>query len=176
MVGFDREKFKDAMHYVIAKAGDHGGFGATKIYKALWFAEGKTFLLTGQPMFNAEYTRDQFGPRPKLGMQIREELVAEGRIRTWKDRYYNRVQWRFRALTVPDMRRFNRDEIQTLDYWTKHIDEDHTAASISEESHDYAWEIAKQGDPLPIHAFLASRWRDPTDEELDRARKRWASR
>jgi len=28
------------MHYVIALAGDHAGFGATKIYKALWFAEG----------------------------------------------------------------------------------------------------------------------------------------
>src|SRR5262249_36624697 len=30
------------------------------------------------------------------------------------------------------------------------IDKEHTATSISEESHDYAWDIAKMGEELPL--------------------------
>jgi hypothetical protein len=57
----------------------------------------------------------------------------------------------------------------------RHIAEDHTAESISDESHDYAWEIAKMGEPLPYYSFLASRLRDPTEDELRKARGRTGS-
>jgi hypothetical protein len=173
---FDREKFKDAMHYVVALAGDHPGFGATKIYKVLWFAEGQIFMLQGRCIYNAEFVREKFGPVPRLAMPIRQELSKEGRVRIWQDRYHNRMQWRFKSLRRPDTRRFSSAELDALKHWTTHVDEDHSATSISDESHDYAWEIAKMGEPLPVHAFLASRWRDPTDEELESARKRFAGR
>lgn len=173
---FDREKFKDAMHYVVALAGDHPGFGATKIYKALWFAEGQIFMLHGRRIYGARFVRQEHGPVPKAAMPIRQELADERRVRIWQDRYHNRMQWRFRSLREPNTERFNKDELDALRYWTQHIDEDHTAQSISDESHDYAWEIAKMGEELPIHAFIASRWRDPTDEELEGARKRFAGR
>lgn len=171
---FDREKFKDAMHYVIALAGDHPGFGATKIYKVLWFAEGQIFMLHSHGIYNAEFVRKEHGPVPRLAMPIRQELANEGRVRIWQDRYHNRMQWRFKSLRPPSTARFAQSEIDALRHWTTYVDEDHTAQSISEESHDYAWEIANMGEVLPIQAFLASRWRDPTDEELESARKRYA--
>lgn len=173
---FDREKFKDAMHYVIAKAGSHPGFGAIKLYKVLWFSDAKTFLLTGEPITGEEYIRRQHGPVPKHSLQIRSELEDEGRIKVWEDRYYNRPITRFKAQRPALTGRLSADERKTLDYWTKHIDEDHTSSSISEESHDYAWEIAKMGEVIPLYAFLATRWEDPTDEELERANKRMSGR
>jgi hypothetical protein len=168
---FDREKFKDAMHYVIAKAGGHRGFGATKLYKVLWFSDARTFMVTGEPITGAEYIREKYGPVPRLAMPMREEMAREGRVKIWMDN----GQWRFKALLGPSMGRFSASERQTLDWWIKHIDEDHTAESISDESHDYAWEIAKMGEVLPYHAFLASRWRDPTDDELADAKRRLGS-
>ncbi len=173
---FDREKFKDAMHYVIATAGDHPGFGAIKLYKVLWFSDAKTFQRLGAPITGEEYVRRQFGPVPKHGLQVRTELEQEGRIKIWEDRYFNRPITRFKSRCPSATSRMSRDEVLTLDYWAKHIDEDHSSSSISEESHDYAWEIAKMGEVIPMFAYLANRWEDPTDEQLAKARKRLAGR
>ena len=62
--------------------------------------------------------------------------------------------------------------MQIINYWITHIDEEHTAASISEQSHDYTWDIAEQGAPIPYEAVFATRTREPEDEELEWARKR----
>ena len=169
---FDREKFKDAMHYVIAVAGSRPGFGATKLYKILWFSEARAFVLYNRPLFRAAFIREKFGPVPKAAMPIREELVGEGRVKIWKERFGRSEQWQFRSLRPPSLDRFNDQERGTLNFWIKHIDEDHTAASISEQSHDYGWEIAKMGEVLPLHACLAQRMRAPSENELHKARGR----
>lgn len=169
---FDREKFKDAMHYVIAKVGARPGFGATKLYKILWFSEARTFVLTGKPMFGIEFVRQQFGPVPKNAMLYRKELIDEMRVRSWEETWDRHKQWQFRSLSPAPTARLNADEIKTLDYWAKHIDEDHTAQTISDQSHDYGWEIARMGESLPVYAFLAERLRDPTDVELASAKRR----
>lgn len=170
--GFDREKLKDAMHYVIATAGGRPGFGATKLYKVLWFSEARSFVLYNRPLFNATFVREKHGPVPKLGKIVREELVSDGRIKEWKDQSGNFAQWRFRSLMPASLDRFSQPERDTLHYWIQHIDKDHTAASISEQSHDYGWEIARMGEHLPLHAFLAERLRDPTEVEISAARSR----
>jgi len=166
---FDREKFKRLVHYVIAQAGGRPGFGATKLNKVLWFADARQYITTGQAITGADYIRQQFGPVPKLIMPIRDELVAEGKIRVDPpaSKY---VGWRFRSLRSPGDVGLTDKERQTVDYWIKHISEDHTADSISEESHDYAWEIAKMGEPLPYFAFLANRVREPNEEEIEWAK------
>ncbi len=78
---------------------------------------------------------------------------------------------RFVSLMPPLAVGFEGTEQQTVDYWIRHIADDHTANSISEESHDYAWEIAKMGEPLPYYAYLATRVREPNDEEMEWARE-----
>ena len=168
----EREKFKDALHYVIARASSRPGFGATKLYKVLWFANARTFCLTGEPIFETEFVREKHGPVPRDVMKMRGELVSEGRVKIWQDRFGDRPIWRFKSLAPPTTERFSSDEIKTIDYWIGHIDQDHTAVSISEQSHDYGWEIARMGETLPVHAFLAERLRDPTAEELERANRR----
>jgi hypothetical protein len=90
--------------------------------------------------------------------------------------FHNREIHRFKSKSPAIVSRFSRDEIAALDYWTKHIDEDHTAGSISDDSHDYAWEIAKMGETLPLYAFLAARLRDPVEADFERAKRRWGAR
>jgi hypothetical protein len=173
---FDREKLKDAFHYVIARAGGHPGFGAVKLYKVLWFSDSKTYVRRGTPITGEQYIRLQHGPVPKHSREIIAELESEGRVSARKAaRDY--AQWKFKSLRPASVNRFSHDEIAVLDHWIHVIDLEHTAQSISDETHeDYAWEIAKMGEPLPYFAFLANRLRDPTEEDLARARKRWGAR
>lgn len=170
-MSFDREKFKRLFHYIVWKAGKKDGFGATKLYKVLWFSEARTYVLTGKPIAGASYIREKHGPVPRLAVPIRKELVNEKAIKAWKDKYYDFEMWCFEALRPPDTSLFSDTELRTVNHWIKCIDEEHTAKSISDESHDYAWEIAKMGEELPFYAMLAERVREPSDEELERAKE-----
>lgn len=169
---FDREKFKNLMHYVIHRAGDRDGFGATKLYKVLWFSEARRFVLSGAPIADAEYIREKYGPIPRLGMKIRQELQEEGKIKQWQDRVYSREAWRFRSIKSPFPLIISDDEKSTVDYWIEHIDQEHTATSISDESHDYAWEVAQMREPLPFYAMLSERVRPAEGESLEWAKRR----
>jgi hypothetical protein len=54
-----------------------------------------------------------------------------------------------------------------VDWWIGHIDKDHTANSISEQSQDYTWEIARTSEEIPLYAVFAERIRAPRGKELE---------
>jgi hypothetical protein len=161
-MSFDRNKFKRLVQYIAWKAGKRDWFGATKLNKVLWFADARLFVLRGTPITGATYIREKFGPVPKQYMPIRSELEKDGLIKVTKEGALVRVV----AFERPDMSILTLDEIKTVDYWIDHIDRQHTAKSISDETHDYAWNIAGMGEELPLYAILAERIREPDDEEL----------
>jgi hypothetical protein len=167
---FDREKFKSLVHYVIARAGDRDGFGAVKLYKVLWFSDARAYMLTGNPITGENYIREKYGPVPVHALGVLQELSLDGMIRIWGDVHYNHRIRRFSSLTNPDRLALTNDQRSIVEYWIKHIAEDHTAESISEESHDLAWELAQLKEPIPYQAIFASRIRDPEGEEL-----KWAA-
>lgn len=169
---FDREKFKNLVHYVIWKTSGKDGFGATKLYKVLWFAEARAYVIRRQPIANAVYIKQKYGPVPEMGTLIRNELERDGLISQKKTNRGKYEEWVFRCLVPPVTGLLSETEKMDVDYWIKHIDLDHTASSISDFSHDHGWEIAKMGEVLPLHAILSERFREPNDQELDAARKR----
>jgi Protein of unknown function (DUF4065) len=164
---FNKSKFKLLVRYIAWKAGRRDWFGATKLNKVLWFADARLFILRGQPITGATYIREKYGPVPGQIMPIRAELEREGYIRVFEEGGLVRVT----AEAKPDMSAFTKDELQTIDYWIDHIDKEHTAGTISNASHDYAWDIAQMGEELPFYAILANRVRDPSDQESEKFRK-----
>ena len=163
----DFEKFKRAIHYIVWKAGNRPGFGATKLNKVLWFADARVYVLKGHPITGSKYIREKWGPVPNAIMPAKEALQKSGVIEIWKDR----GQERYRTQSRPDTTIFADYELKALNDWIDVIDREHTAASISEESHNYAWEIAIMGEELPLYAILAERVREPQGSELEWARK-----
>ena len=159
---FDRDKFKRLVHYVIWKAGKRDWFGSTKLNKVLWFSDTQSFALTGKPITGATYVREKFGPVPKAVMPVRAELEREGMIRLAHEGKLKRVT----ALAAPDMKSFTSSELAIVDWWIEHIATYETAASISDKSHDYTWQIAEMGEELPMVATFATRIREPNEEEL----------
>jgi hypothetical protein len=166
---YDAEKLRRLFHYVAWKAGRRDWFGATKLYKVMWFADARQYALTGEPITGETYIREKHGPIPRHAMQVRAELEASGAIKITKEGKLTRIV----ALTKPEVNSlFSPQELKTVDYWIEHIDKDHTASSISDETHDYAWQIAKTGEELPLNAIFANRIREPSDEEMQKFRKR----
>ncbi len=169
---YDRDRLKSLIHYVIWVAGGRAHFGAVKLYKVLWFADARSYNLRGKSITGAPYIREKWGPIPRDGMQLRNDLVHSGLIKQWQNQATGSLGWHFRALAPADVSWMRPDERQEVAYWIKHISENHTAESISEESHDYGWQIAKMREPLPFFSMLADRMRDPSPEEMDWAKRR----
>ena len=159
---FDREKFKRLVHYVIWKAGKRDWFGATKLNKVLWFSDTRAYALTGRSITGATYTRHQFGPVPKAIMPVRSELQREGTIVIGRQGKLERIT----SDSKPDMGSFDLSEMAIVDWWIEHIANEHTAASISDKSHDYTWQIASLGEELPMFATFATRIREPSKDEV----------
>jgi hypothetical protein len=165
---FDREKFKTFVLYVAWKAGRRDWFGATKLNKVLWFSEARAFVLHGNPITGATYIREKFGPVPRQMMPAQAELEREGKIRVFREGKLSRIT----ADSRPDMSQFSKQELQIIDYWIEHIDREHTATTISDKSHDYAWDIAHEGEEIPLFAILAERIREPNEQELERLKQK----
>lgn len=170
-MSFNHDRFKTLVLYVIWRTGDLRDFGATKLNKVLWFSDARAFEALGASITGETYVREKFGPVPVHIQEVLAELQGKGLIQSWIEPYFDFEVTRYRAHQPPDISAFSPDELGLIDWWIKHVAEQHTAASISEASHDYAWKIANPGEELPFHTFLASRIRQPrNDEELEWAK------
>jgi hypothetical protein len=169
-VKFDRDKLKALVLYVIWRAGQQEGFGATKINKVLWFADARRYEVFGQSITGETYVRQPHGPVPQHIDEIKRELESDGSIKGWSETYYDKSITRHLADAPPDTSMFDTEELMLVDWWIKHVAEEHTATSISDLSHNYAWNIAAMGEEIPLHAVFADRVRSPNDEELEWAR------
>lgn len=170
MEQFNRTKFKALVLYIIWRAAESRDFGATKLNKVLWFSDARSFEAYGKSITGETYVRQKFGPVPRHIMPVLSDLQQDDLIEVSTERYFDFEVTRYMTHQPADTSMFSTDELGLVDWWIKHISEDHTATSISEKSHDYAWKIAKLGEELPFHAFLASRIRQPRDDELEWAR------
>jgi hypothetical protein len=162
---FDRDKFKALVLYIIWRTSHTSGFGSTKLNKALWFAEARSFEAHGKQITGETFIRDRFGPRSRHLRAICLELEDQGFIEPFLEPVHDRNASRYRALSPGDTSRFSPEELAMIDWWISHISNDHTAVSISDLSHDYGWEVAAMGEPLPVQAILAKRIRQLESED-----------
>jgi len=167
MQQFNKDKFKTLVLYVIWRTGELRDFGSTKLNKVLWFSDARAFEAFGKAVTGETYIREKFGPVPQHILPTLEELHSDGLIQAWREPFFDFEISRYRAHMPPDTSVFTADELGIIDWWIKHVAEEHTAASISEASHDYAWKIARLGEVLPYQAFLTRRIRQPSGKELD---------
>jgi hypothetical protein len=169
---YEPQRLKNLIHYVIQVAGARPHFGAVKLYKTLWFSDARRFVLTGMSITGAPYIREKYGPLPRDGMRFRNELASDGAIRQWQNDKGGALGWHFKSLSNPDIAWIDLVEKEEVDRWIKVISDKHTAESISDESHDYGWQIAKMGERLPFISVLAERAREPSGDEMKWARER----
>jgi hypothetical protein len=161
-------------HYVIWRC-DPADLGAVKLYKILWFADLECYRRTGRSITGATaYTKRQFGPVPKGIMQALESLEHEGKIAVARENYHGYPKTMFLALSRPDLQAFEADEIATVDMITDIIRQKHTAASISELTHDALWSESEIGQDMSVGAAAVIAG-EITPEDIDWAAKAFAA-
>jgi hypothetical protein len=144
--------------------------GATKLNKILWFIDTQAYLKLGSPISDAKYFKQPYGPVPENINDIITELCNAGILFTGKDRYYGFAKAHYSCLKKPETSIYTPEQIQLMNEVIDEIGANHTAVTISNLSHNRAWDIAAMGEEIPIYAILAQ-----PDEITDDDRE-WADR
>jgi len=171
---FDESKFDDLVHYIICRCPDLDKLGSVKLQKILWKSDTEHYVLKGEPITGARYVRQPYGPATTELKAAKQRLKDRGSIDFWRDAKFagDYRKDAYKALEPKPDSFLTHDQRKIVDHWIHVICLEHTANSISEETHGLAWEIAKNGEELPMEAALVERAREPEGEELERVKKR----
>jgi Protein of unknown function (DUF4065) len=168
---FDREKFKDVVHYAVHYAGGNYGLevlGNTKLHKVLYFADMLHYLGTGRPLTGAEYQRQRFGPAARHLTWGLGALEAESRILISRRNYYGYGKSEYLSLSHPAAGRLSSDQIERIDQMIGFVCGG-AAAEIGDFSHDEVWSSVPMGERIPYYAAYAMFPAEITDEDIEDA-------
>lgn len=155
---FDREKFKELVLYIAQTCASDGGFGKTKLNKALWWSDFQAYARLGRPLTGAKYMRLPWGPVPRPLLPVLAELEQEKAI-YFENRvvYGGKTQERLRARRRPDMSAFSKEEVKLIDsvvaaLWGK------KATGVSNLSHEKSagWRLAAHKENIPYETVFVS--------------------
>jgi Protein of unknown function (DUF4065) len=170
-IQFDREKFKDVIHFIVSHAETTFGrsaLGNVKLHKALYYSDFLTYLATMRPLTGEDYQRQKFGPTARhLSAAIRE-LVSEDRIRVDDEDYFGYPKKDYRCLVAPRTNRLSEGERNSIEVILKFVC-GRTASEISDFSHDDVWASVGMGDRIPYFAAFAFTPVEVTDEDIAQA-------
>jgi len=167
----DTSKLKALIHYVAYRCIDEPGkLDSVKLNKALWFSDIGAYLAFGEPITGETYLKKPMGPVSSNLMWIVDELEESGAlaIRT------TGPHREFLALTAPDMKAFNGEEMRLIEDAIETVVHKHTSRSISEKSHDIVWKLAALDEEIPYYAVHAGRLREIEKADVDWAMKELA--
>ena len=150
-VQFDRAKFLDTVHYVVAQC-PSDQLGGVKLHKVLYFADMLHFAFEGRPLTGATYRKRRLGPTADYLLPALRQLKADGRINVSDAQYFGYRKWHFESLRAPDESRLNDADKALLGEVIEFVCKNNTAKTISDFSHNRAWELAAFGQPIPYHS------------------------
>lgn len=145
------EKFKAMVHYVCDKC-EPSKLGAIKLNKILWLSDVLSYMNRGQAISPETYLKRQRGPVPEHILRTLEALEGEGKLRVREVDFHGFKKKEFIALEEADTSVFTDEELELIDDMAEYVCNDHTADSISNLSHNAAWEAAAIGEEIPHYA------------------------
>lgn len=164
----NRAKLKALVHYVVARART-SRLGSVRLNKILWYVDTIAYKETGASLTGETYVKQPRGPVAKHLPAILGELEHSGAIAIRKGHRFRHAMVDYISLRDPSaqsLKKLAQDDLALADEVREYICEEHTAASISDLSHDQIWEAANMGEVIPMSASLAATPGDVTDEML----------
>jgi len=168
MPSFDKNKFKEVLHYIIFKCGNLDYIGKTVLYKLLYFSDFDYYekfekYLTGESYYSLPH-----GPAPLHFDDMVKELKEEGLIKEIRATYHNHVQNKYLSLSEPKLSKVSAEEIKTVDKTIKKLC-NMNATQVSAYSHsDMPWKATEPGEKLDYElVFYRNELmsvRDPEDD------------
>ena len=167
------DKLAAAAHYLIARI-HPSQLGATKLQKALWFADCAMYARHGRTITGEErYVRKPMGPCSPRLESVLAALKSDGRIE--EEHYVTMIGYprrEFRSIVEPELCCFEAEEVDLLMQVGTEIAK-LTAQEASELSHDALWIETKPNAAMYVAAG-AVRVEPLSDSDLDWARAAFA--
>jgi uncharacterized phage-associated protein len=163
-------KFKELVHYICEKAEDPSCLGAIKLNKVLWYSDVVNYLATGRSITGETYVKRQHGPVPRDVLRAIQALVKEGKIERGKVDHFGWIKNEYISIFESDKNMFSGSEMSFIDAAFQHVCMQHTAMSVSEETHDQVWKMADMGEIIPYEAVFASMVGEVDETDLDWAK------
>lgn len=164
------ERAKKVVHYICAKCPDASKkLGIIKMNKTLLYVDRCAYLHTGNTITGLTYVKQRYGPVPQHIRDIFQEMEDEGLIQTSREYPGAGMSgaWLFQSRKEPDMEEFSAEELHILDGVIQEIRDNHTANSISDASHNWAWELAEHGEVIPIGTCLIGDAVKPDSRDME---------
>jgi Protein of unknown function (DUF4065) len=176
---FDRGKLKSVILHTCA-ACEPSHLGAVKLHKVLYFVDMIRFAQTGTSVTGSTYRKRPLGPTCDQLLPTLRELEATKLLTVREVDYFGFKKKEFIANSRADLSRLAEDELSLLDEVIDFVCRQNTAKTISEYSHNRAWEQAEFGEELKYtSAFLlfpsqaspeALEWAGREGQSVDEAR------
>jgi hypothetical protein len=164
------EKFKAAVQYICEKATDPSVLGSIKLNKVLWYSDSIRYMVSGESITGETYVKRQHGPVPRHIVAAINQLVSEGKVMRGRVDHFGFTKSEFIAIEDADLTLFTAEEISLIDSAFEHVCLNHTARSISEETHGTIWQIAEMGEELPLATVFAADVGEVDETDFDWAR------
>ena len=154
---YDKEKFKDVVHYIIYKCKDKE-IGRTVLYKLLYFSDFNYYELYETSLTGMRYFHKENGPIPAQTYfhEAKNELIEEGKIKEEKviliknHDYYKYV---YTSITEPE-NNFTNEEINVIEENILKL-ADMDSRQISIYSHgDKPWRISEDEEEINYEAVF----------------------
>ncbi len=149
-----RERLRELILYIAKRSKDDDDFGVTKLNKLLFYADFISFAKYGRPLTNTQYRKRPYGPVPTSIESLRDEMEAANDIVVIHKGLAPYVQ--HRVFPVREARldeHFTPSEIALVDEVIQTL-RDLNAREISDMSHDFAWQVARDYELIPYDAVF----------------------
>jgi uncharacterized phage-associated protein len=151
ILGVNTEKMKEVIHYIISKCGYDGNLWRTTLYKILYFSDFNFYEIYETPITNEDYAKFPKGPLPTHFINVKNELVKEGKIEEihkypFEGAYHK--GYNYTLLTSPEIKLLKTEEIEIIDSVIEKLSGMNTE-QISHYSHgDMPWIVAERNEIL----------------------------
>jgi hypothetical protein len=154
--GYDEAKFTELLVYVAEQLGDDPEGGATKVNKALWWAECAHMRMYGRSISGADYQKLRQGPAPRRLLPVRAALIERGDAVLEDSWYAGFRQHRLIAKRAADLSVLSDAERDIVDQVIAAI-KGKNATELSMQSHnEMGWKMVDYGETIPMSsAYLA---------------------
>ena len=154
---FNKEKFKNVLHYLIDSCENKDNVRKNVLYKLLYFADFNYFELYEKSLTNESYKKLPSGPIPTHFKLAIDELTQEGKIKETELKYLDKSKFHYSSLIKPKYS-FSREEKEVIDSVINKLSH-MSAKEISEYSHgDMPWRATEDYEIID-YGFVF--YRDP---------------
>lgn len=150
---FDRTKLQDLILYACSKC-EPGDLGAVKLHKVLYFSDMLFYAVVGAPITGATYRKRPFGPTCDQLLSALSELSGSGQIRVEEVNYFGYRKKQYAPTGEIGCLRLSELERGVVDQVIDFVCKRNSAKSVSEFSHNRAWELAEFGEVLPYFSVF----------------------